>query len=137
MIAVPSKPLREVMLDVHEKRLKKIHGLSSTDSLSYDDTSTRICINSVPIYSYLARNLHDPSYLEMLSSLRKETRNKLLDGHRHWKECGAELLVDLQFDYEMLALDHLVDVDRVRSLEDSIDCEYARKAAPRLLLSPS
>ncbi len=103
-----SKPLRETMLDVHQGWLKQLLQIPSYVHLAYDVSSSQIEADGTHLPKYLGERLFDQVYLSHLLDTRNQARSQLL---RVQADCtsSSEMIFHAQFDYEMLALDHLVD----------------------------
>jgi len=133
---IPEKPLREIMLDVHETRLKDIYDLPESCTLAYNDKSTQICVDNTPIYAFLHNELNDSTFVDRLLNIRKKTRKKIINAHQNPSDYSSEDLFNLQFDYELLGLDHLVDPERIQIESECIKDRYKQDLAKRVLLTP-
>lgn len=135
---IPKQPLREIMLDIHEKQIKKIYGIPSKCKLSYNQSSTQILVDYAPLFCYLSDRLMQPTFLKSLAAIRQERLSKLLEAHGKWKEYSSDQIFNLQFDYEMLSLDHLVDENRVNTLlQNSLNNESNTSWAKSVMFAPS
>ena len=103
------KPLREIMLDIHETSLKKIYNLPEKSTLSYNPESTQICIDNIPIFKYLASRLRNENFVYDIEKIRQKRFARLKDAHDNPRKYSSDDFFHLQFDYEMLGIDHLID----------------------------
>ncbi len=129
------KPLREIMLEVNDRRFRDVYRISSSKEIAYNNESTQICVDGKPIFKYLERKLSNPEVLDRLISIRKERRDLLVKAQEESKE-NPDLLFNLQFDYELLGLDHLVDDKRINHTIKQISCPYERALALKYLAIP-
>lgn len=125
------------MLEVHNSKVKDIYELPSRSNLSYNDESTQICVDKIPLYKHLSRKLFDPYFTEKLTKIRKHRKNRLLNAHNNPSEFNSKELFNLQFDYELIGLDHLVNPKNVRNICSRISSKYERSLAEDILLTPS
>lgn len=103
------KPLREIMLEIHETALKKIYHLPEQSTLAYNSKSTQICVDDIPIYKHLETRLKDRNFRYNIERIRQKRFAKIKDAHDNPKEYSSDDFFHLQFDYEMLGIDHLID----------------------------
>ncbi|MBC8494797.1 hypothetical protein H8D36_01455 [archaeon] len=134
---IPKKPLREIMLEAHREQLREIYQLPSSGIIAYNEESTQICIDSQPLFLFLEDTLEDPEFRRRLLNIRTERKNKILQAHQNSKYISAEEMFDLQFDYELLGLDHLVDAEIVKDKCKSISQTADRELAQSQLFTPN
>jgi hypothetical protein len=129
-IQIPQKPLREIMLQVHETEIKSIYNLPKDKKLHYNKESTQICIDETPFFEYFSDKLSNPTFTSEMLQHRKIRKENIIKAHENPQKFSAEEIFNLQFDYELLALDHLIDTTKVNkiamSLEKDIDTYYAQ-----------
>lgn len=134
---IPKKPLREIMLDAHEDEVKSIYGIPKSRRLHYNHESTQICVESIPIFSYLSDRIFDPGYTREIVEIRQERRQKIIDAHSQPQKYSSEKIFHLQFDYELLAIDHLVDTELACKMAGNLDSDIDRICAKNYFLIPS
>ena len=132
-----TKPLREIMLEVHEDRIKEIYEIHNCAKLAYDASSTDICVNGVPMYRYLYERLNDAAFIDKLMDIRRKRRQAILDAHSTHSLHTPEEILNVQFDYELLGLDHLIDTEQVNVLCNGLESEFERNLAHNILLAPA
>ncbi len=104
-----TKPLREIMLDIHETSLKKIYRLPKSSTLAYNPESIQICVDGIPIFKYLESRLRNENFVYDIEKIRRERFTRLKDAHDNPEKYSSDDFFHLQFDYEMLGIDHLID----------------------------
>ena len=134
---IPETPLREIMLDAHEVEVKSIYSISKNKKLHYNEESTQICVNGVPIFDCLADMLFDSGFVSEIAQLRTDRRRKIIDAHSKPQDYSPEDLFHLQFDYELLAIDHLVNTELVGRIASNLDSKIDRHYAQRYFLTSS
>lgn len=132
-----NRPLREIMLDVHETQVKRIFDIPLESKVNYNEESTQICVDGVPIYDFLGTKLFDESYTLEIMKLRREIRCNLVKAHSNPEKISSNELFHLQFDYELLALDHLVSSSMVKSIASNLEKGVDKCLADSLFLTPS
>jgi hypothetical protein len=125
------KPLREIMLDVHQKRIRDLYG--EDGNFHYNKDSTQICIDDIPINEYFLEKLEDLRFTNKLREARKNAREKVLESH---KSKDSDQIFNAQFDHELLGLDHLIDVNKIYSIIEKLGMKYQPEAL-RLYLTPA
>lgn len=120
-----NKPLRELMLDLHQSEIKKVYDLPNSVKLNYNRGSTQILVDSIPMYLYLSSRLSDKPYRDQLRMQRKRRRDAIRELHDSPNEYSADEFFHRQFDYELLGLDHLVDFDSITRLTKNDSKHYS------------
>lgn len=133
----PKTPLRELMLDTHEVEVKKLFELPKLSNLHYNHESTQICVDGIPIYKYLQKKLFDNGFVSYLGQIRTQRRDKITQAHSTPSEFSSDEFFHRQFDYELLAIDHLVDTDLANKIADNLDSEIDRHYVRNVFLTPS
>lgn len=136
-LKIPRTPLREIMLDTHEIEVKKIFGLPKASRLHYNDESTQICVDGTPIFEYLSDRLFDMGFVSEVGQIRSERRGRIIEAHSRPQDYSSDELFHRQFDYELLAIDHLVDTELATRIAGNLDSKIDRHYARNIFLTPS
>ena len=134
---MPKTPLREIVLDTHEVEVKRLLDLPKSSNLHYNEESTQICVDGIPIYEYLSERLFDNGFVSYLGQIRAGRRDKITQAHSTPTKFSSDEFFHRQFDYELLAIDHLVDTDLASRIAGNLDSEIDRHYARNVFLTPS
>ena len=134
---IPKKPLREIMLDTHSNDVKQLFEIPQHKKLHYNKESTQICVDNEPIFTYFSEKVFDSGFTSRINKIRSKRRTKIIEAHSKPSNYSAEDFFHLQFDYELLAIDHLVDVELASNMTKRLNSETGNYPAQNYFLTPA